>query len=69
MHLRAIGSGLRYVGEYLPGKHAPLDVIGPCKPVGPFELIILSGEYITISLLKYTDCQHCSSLKKNNVIN
>lgn len=47
IHLLLIGSGLLYVGEYLPGKQAPVDVIGPCKPVGPLELIILSGEYIT----------------------
>lgn len=44
---RAIGSGLRYVGEYLPAKQAPVDVMGPCSPVGPLDPIILSGEYIT----------------------
>lgn len=47
MHRRAIGSGDRYVGEYLPGKQPPADVMGPCSPVGPlFVPIILSGEYM-----------------------
>lgn len=29
IHLLDIGSGFLYVGEYLPGKHPALDVIGP----------------------------------------
>lgn len=48
MHRLAIGSGLLYVGEYLPAKQAPDDVMGPWSPVGPLDPIILSGEYITV---------------------
>lgn len=49
MHRLVIGSGLLYVGEYLPAKHAPVEVIGPWSPVGPLDPIILSGEYITVN--------------------
>lgn len=49
MHLLPMGSGLLYVGEYLPAKQAPDGVIGPCNPVGPLDPIILSGEYITVN--------------------
>lgn len=67
IHLLAIGSGLLYVGEYLPAKQAPDGVIGPCRPVGPLEPIILSGEYISTqsTIIKnqtkhnyYSQCSH-----------
>ena len=43
MH-RRMGSGERYVGEYLPGKQELGALIGGCSDGFPF--IILSGEYM-----------------------
>lgn len=45
---RRMGSGDRYVGEYLPGKHGPGALIGS----GDFPVIILSGAYIMRSIEK-----------------
>lgn len=50
MHLR-IGSGDRYVGEYLPGKHPLGALIGGCSG---FPFIILSGEYISSFSFTFT---------------